>query len=139
MRREQTPTDRPRPSVPVLAGPPAKMSATAAAAPTVQAVLDHHESLSNHGGDGTMDVKAIAFTLGFLAGIQHVRERSAPALEALRRPVQTDVIFFDMDDCLFVRRPSLKRACTQALLAFFVCPAGAVGLRCHRLIALLSQ
>ena len=94
--------------------------------PSVQFVLDHHEALSNHGGFGSVDSISVAFTLGFLAGLrrnaqlqlQNAQESSALPLQAVQRPPPTDVLFFDMDDCLYTNNWEVAKVVTQNIRSY---------------------
>lgn len=67
----------------------------------------YHTSLGVHGGK--LDSESVAFTLGFLAGMEAQRKRSSsiagrtkvPTVEELRKPPPQDILFLDMDDTLY--------------------------------------
>ena len=91
----------------------------------IQQVVEHHENLSNHGGVGSIDIKSIAFTMGYVAGVQYAAalKRGAASLVELKAQPQSDVLFFDMDDCLYtndwkvaeVVSKNIRRYCSEVM------------------------
>lgn len=93
-------------------------------APSIDFVKSHHRNMTNKSGDGGLDDKSIAFTLGFVAGVEYARAaRGAAPVKSLKLAPQSDVLFLDMDDCLYTNNwqvaevisANIKKYCVDVL------------------------